>query len=369
MISRTIQIYTQLARGQEWLRRQQNQPACFACILGFTATGLIEGISAAGATPEERKYTAIADAEFLIDGPKPNPKYPLPSLERGLSPVLISRAAIAVSNIPVHLFDAGLPVPPAVSAIDLQGMPADCVSTGRALPRAVVDRLFEAGLQWGENLSREPGYLIIGECVVGGTTTALGVLTGLGIDAVQKISSSQHLCDRNQKWTLVQQGLTRAGLFPVSPCVDPLDILAAVGDPMQVAAAGMAIAASRRTDVLLAGGTQMLAVYAAIAAIARLYNLAWEPDRILVGTTRWVAEDTHSDAVGLALAIREVPLIATQLNFTTSRYPQLSVYEQGYVKEGVGAGGCAIATHLNPGLTPLQLLAAIESLIETTYSS
>lgn len=364
-----IRIYTQPERGKQWLQRQQNSSARFACILGFTATGLLEGISAAGATPADRKYTAIADAEFLIDGPKPNPTYPLPPLDIGASPVLISRAVVEALNLPVYLFDAGLPHPPAVPAIALSGVPADCVTTGRALPREAVKALFAEGLKWGETLvaESEAVYLVIGECVVGGTTTALGVLSGLGIDAAQKIGSSQKFCNRDRKWAVVRQGLMQAGLFPVSARLDPLAVIAAVGDPMQVAAAGMAIAASRTHDVLLAGGTQMLAIYAAIDAIARYYDLTWEPERIVVGTTRWVAEDASCDAVGLARAVGEVPLLATQLNFATSRYSKLRAYEQGYVKEGVGAGGCAIAAHLNPGLTPMQLLNAIERLIERTY--
>jgi uncharacterized protein (TIGR00303 family) len=364
-----IRIYTQKERGKQWLERQQKTSARFACILGFTATGLIEGISAAGATPADRKYTAIADAAFLIDGPQPHPKYPLPPLERGASPVLISRAVVEALDLPVYLFDAGLPQPPTASAISLQGVPAHCLTTGRALPRETVNRLLAEGLKWGEALvaEAEDTYLTIGECVVGGTTTALGVLAGLGFDAVNQIGSSQRDCDRGRKWQVVQTGLKQAGFFPPPNSIDPLALVAAVGDPMQVAAAGMAIAASRTRDVLLAGGTQMLAVYALLRAIARDYNLSWEPERLAIGTTRWVVEDRTGDAVGLARAVGEVPLLATQLNFATSRYSKLRAYEQGYVKEGVGAGGCAIAAHLNPGLTSMQLLNAVERLVEKTY--
>ncbi|MDY7013851.1 MAG: TIGR00303 family protein [Cyanobacteriota bacterium] len=362
-----IRIYTEEKCGKNWLQRQQKTSARLACILGFTATGLIEGISAAGATPEDRKYTAIADAEFLVNGPQPNPQYALPPLTVGASPVLISRAAVEVLELPVFLFDAGLPQPPAVAAIDLHGQPANCTTSGRALPRKIVEGLLAEGLRWGETLiaGTQETYLILGECVVGGTTTALAVLAGLGIDAADKIGSSQRICDRARKWDLVGLGLINSGFFGRSE-VDPLALLAAVGDPMQIAAAGMAIAASRTHDVLLAGGTQMLAVYALMRAIARDYNLGWEPERIVVGTTRWVTEDTASDAIGLARAVGDVPLLATQLSFAPSRYAQLRAYEQGYVKEGVGAGGCAIASHL-AGLTSTQLLNAIESLMDRTY--
>ena len=108
----------------------------------------------------------------------------------------------------------------------------------------------------------------------------------------------------------------------------------------------------------------MLAVYALLRAIATTYDLAWQPEQIVVGTTRWVAEDATGDTVGLAALIGTVPLLATQLQFTAARYPQLQAYEQGYVKEGVGAGGCAIAASLYQNWNQGQLLQAIEELAE-----
>lgn len=383
-----IRIYTQIPQGHQWLQQYQGRRPILACILGYTSTALIPGISAAGATPEDRRYTAIADAEFLVNGVTPQPQYPLPPLTAGASPVLISRAVVEALKLPVYLFNAGLPQPPAVPAIDLGGVPAKCLSSGNALPLSTVKHLFEQGLKWGQKLAdvTEGGYLILSECVVGGTTTALSILTGLGIRADGKVNSSHPTCNHAQKWQIVQQGLGRAGLES-----DPFQLVAAVGDPMQIAAAGMVIAATRSCGVLLAGGTQMLAVYALAQALSQqptsisetlmgeeetgkegflpssnppISPLIWQPERIVVGTTRWVAEDPTGDTVGLARDIGGVPLLATQLSFATSRYQQLQAYEQGYVKEGVGAGGCAIATHLYQGWNTVQLLQAIEALVE-----
>lgn len=361
-----IHVYTQMEQGQQWLRRYRGCSPVFACILGFTETGLIPGISAAGSTPEARQYTAIADAEFLYHGPQPQPRYPLPPLHAGASPVLISRAIVQALDIPVHLFNAGLPQPPSVPAIDLGGTTARCLSQGCALELATVKHLLEQGLIWGEHLAASiaPGYLILGECVVGGTTTALAVLTGLGIAAAGKVNSSHPVCNHAQKWAVVQAGFQRAGLGSQLPVRDPLHLVAAVGDPMQVAAAGMAIAASRTCGVMLAGGTQMLAVYALIQAIAKEYDLPWQPEHVVVGTTRWVAQDPTGHTVELAELVGKVPLLATQLSFATSRYPQLRAYEQGYVKEGMGAGGSCVAAHLTKGWNQLQLLQAIEGLVE-----
>jgi uncharacterized protein (TIGR00303 family) len=364
----TLQVYSEVERGQKWLQKYQGCRPIFACILGFTETGLIEGISAAGATPADRQYTAIADAEFLINGSQFSPKYPLPPLTVGASPTFISRAVVEALDIPVYLFNAGLPHPPTVPCIDLGGTAARCLTSGQALSLDTVKQLFERGMQWGEKLAAEAmgSYIILGECVVGGTTTALAILTGLGIDANAKVNSSHPQCNHAQKWMVVREGLEKAGFFPIVDNLDPFALVAAVGDPMQIVVAGMAIAASRQVGVMLAGGTQMLAVYALIRAIVEHLNIFLNREQIVVATTRWVAEDPTGDTVGLAKAIGGVPLLATQLSFAESAYPQLQAYERGYVKEGVGAGGCAIASHLYRNWTNEELVNAIESLFENT---
>lgn len=370
-----IRIYTQIEQGEAWVRRYRGSLPVFACVLGFTETCLIPGISAAGLTPEDRKYTACADAEFLYYGAAHRPKYPLPPLTAGASPVLISRAVVEKLKIPVYIFNAGLPLVPSVPIIDLGGAIARCLSTGAALEIATVKHLFAQGLLWGSQLSANisHSYLILSECVVGGTTTALGILTGLGIEAAGKVNSSHAVCNHEQKWAVVEAGLAK---IPTS--VDPLELVAAVGDPMQVVVAGMAIAASRRCGVLLAGGTQMLAVYALIQAIAQAYSLSWQPEAIVVGTTRWVAEDSTGATVDLSLSLGKnslnqsqeaPPLLATQLSFAGSRYPQLQAYEQGFVKEGVGAGAACIAAYISQNWQQNELLTAIEHQFEQLMNS
>lgn len=368
-----INIYTQIDQGAAWIAKYRDRLPVFACILGFTETGLIPGISAAGKTPEDRKFTACADAEFLYYGAEHQAKYPLPPLIAGASPVLISRAVVEALPTPLYIFNAGLHQPPSVPTIDLGGVPAKCLSQGAAMELKTVQHLLEQGLRWGAVLAAnlQQSYLILGECVVGGTTTALAILQGLGVAAAGKVNSSHPICNHEQKSAVVQAGLAR--MQENSNSLDPLELVAAVGDPMQVVVAGMAIAASRRCGVLLAGGTQMLAVYALMKAIAQTYNLPWQQAEVVVGTTRWVAEDPTGATVELALNLSQTnnswggeapPLLATQLSFADSRYPQLQAYEQGFVKEGMGAGGAAIAASLSLGWQQPQLLEAIEKQIE-----
>lgn len=355
-----IKVYTQTRRGEDWLRRVRGLRPGLVLTLGFTETGLVEGISAAGATPSDRRYTALADAEFMVNGLTPGPKFPLPPLQAGASPALISRAVIAEQGIPLVVLNAGLAQPPTVPHLDLGGKPAQCLSTGAALPLDMVCYLWRQGLEQGELLGTESDYLLLAECVVGGTTTALGILTGLGLDAAERVNSSHPTCNHKQKQALAAKGLFLAGL-PERP--HPLAVVAAVGDPMQVVVAGLAIAASRTRPVLLAGGTQMLAVYALMGAIAAAEGCDWNPQNVVVGTTRWVAEDATGDTVGLA-KLTGACLIATRLSFAESRFEALRAYEQGFVKEGVGAGGCAIAASLYQDWGQPELLAAVEALLE-----
>ncbi|WP_099799067.1 nicotinate mononucleotide-dependent phosphoribosyltransferase CobT [Parathermosynechococcus lividus] len=336
--------------------RPQSQQPAIICVLGFTETALIPGISAAGKTATDRRYTALADGEFLLRGVQPRYQYPLPPLIEGASPALISRALIESLDLPLYVFNAGLPAPGLVPMIDLGGVPARCVSTGQAMDRATVEHLWHQGWRWGERLSQAHPWLVIGECVVAGTTTALALCESLGVTAQYCVGSSHRQSNHGQKWQIVQQGLSQ-----LPPHPDPLACVAAIGDPMQVVVAAMVLRASQTCEVLLAGGSQMIAVYALAQAIARWQQLPWRPDQIVVGTTRWIVEDTTAHISTLAARV-ECPLLYSQLNFTTSRHAAFRAYEAGFVKEGVGAGGCCIAAHLLADWHNEQMVAVIDSL-------
>jgi len=364
-----IRIYASPDRCARWMQRYRDRRPHFVCVLGFTETGLLPNISAAGTTPHDRQFTAIADAEFLYAGPQPYPCYPLPPLRAGASPVLISRAVVAGQGLPLTIMNAGLRHTPPIPVLDLGGRPAGCVSRGAALPIATVQHLVQQGFNWGQQwaIAHPHTYLIVSECVVGGTTTALAVLMGLGYDAAGLVNSSHPVCNHHQKQAIASTGLQRwreqAG-WNACRYPDPLAVMAAVGDPMQAVAAGLAIAVDQVSDsagVLLAGGTQMIAVYAVAKQLMQRRYQRQLSDRILVGTTRWVAEDPTGNTPALAERVT-APLIATTLTFAAARYEPLRAYENGYVKEGVGAGGSAIAAHLYQNWNQPRLLNEVEQL-------
>lgn len=357
-----IHICTEPFLGAQWLKRYRRIRPNFCCVMGFTETGLYPGISAAGKTIESRKTTAIADLEFLVKGTRNHLEYPLPPLTSGASPVIITRAIASQLQWPMIIMNAGSHIRPPFPCIDLGGAPAKCLSTGNALSTNIVLNLFQAGVEWGERLAPHiEGYLILSECVVGGTTTALGLLSALGYDAQNKINSSHKTCNHNQKWRLVKQGLSYLNHYQADSDIPfSLRAVATLGDPMQIAVAGLAMSLSQQCGVMLAGGTQMLAVYALMKAIAQETDFEWNPDEVVVGTTPWVTHDASGDTIALAQEIGDVALMTSDLSFKQSTYPELQAYEEGFVKEGVGAGGSTIAAYLHQEWSNADILQAVE---------
>jgi len=136
--------------------------------------------------------------------------------------------------------------------------------------------------------------------------------------------------------------------------------VAAVGDPMQAAVAGLALGACGRVPVLLAGGTQMAAVLALAHALRRAEGRPLDPRRVAIATTRWVLHDPTADLPGLVGQLGPYAVLGSGLGFATSRHAPLRRYEDFLVKEGVGAGGAAVAASLRTGAGAARLRRAVE---------
>lgn len=334
------------------------QPA-YVCTIASSETAAIEGISIAGASAEMRKYTPPADMEALFYGSARCIPGVAATPDGIPSPVIITMAALAATRLPLFVVDAGCEVPPQTPYFKLGGSPARSLVTGNAVDD--VEGLFERGWHLGLNLAKLTDFLILGESVPAGTTTALAVMLALGLDAEGKVSSTMIGGAHELKQAVVQQGFAAAGISKGSLTADPLAAIRAVGDPMQAAVAGMASAASGSIPVMLAGGTQM-------AAVAAVMDRRGEADmnNVCIGTTRWIVQDNDADIVSLAEQARCPRIYAAPLDFSTARFEGMHIYEAGLVKEGVGAGGAAVAALTYGGLTPADLLARIESVYEAT---
>jgi uncharacterized protein (TIGR00303 family) len=342
-------------KAESFIDEVNGKNPLFICTIATTETGKIPGLSAAGANPDFTDFTPPADAELLLLG-KCKSIQGVPITPDGIpTPGLITTSALHLANIPVVVVNGGVKVKPQIPFIDVNGSPGRDIRSGDSVDN--VEEVIERAKIVGEQLAKTVDYLVIGESIPGGTTTALGVLSALGVDAQGKVSSTLPNNPHNLKAEVVAAGLKAAGEKFGSLKNNPIKAVSAVGDPMMAAMAGLVIGGARQGPVLMAGGTQMTSVLAVINALEpkALCNVA-------VGTTRWVVKDKGSDICGIIKQFCEVPVLAADLNFAQSKYPGLQIYETGLVKEGVGAGGASVAAMAKSGgaVTKDILLKEIE---------
>lgn len=342
-------------RGKAFLESIWNKKAAYCCVIGNTETAKIPGVSAAGANPEATDFTPAADMELLyfgrckcIDG--------VPITPDGIpTPGIVTMSALKLAPMPIFVVNGGLRVKPHTPYIEVDGSPGGDIRTGKAVKGA--ERAFDRALVAGRQLAKMVDYLVVGESIPGGTTTALGVLTALGYDTKEKVASTFPVNPHDLKGKVVAEGIAASGIDPELLRNDAMAAVQAVGDPMMAPAAGLIAGAAESVPVLMAGGTQMAAVLAIIKAMDDTVM-----DNLALGTTRWISEDKTSDLTGLVSQMGDVPVMAANLNFSASRYDGLRVYETGLVKEGVGAGGSSIMAMAATGgkVTCRSLLDEIE---------
>jgi uncharacterized protein (TIGR00303 family) len=319
----------------------------------------VPGLSAAGVSEELRPLTPAADAEVVHLG-EARCLPVLPSHPLGAAgPAGITRAALGLAEVRAMFVGAGLPVWPATDCLRVSEQSGANIADGAAVPEA--RRLFEQGQLIGRDLASRSAYLVLGESVPGGTTTALALLLALGYAAAGRVSGSMPGNAHPLKHQVASAALVASGLAFGQGRLDPLAAVAQVGDPMQPLACGIASgAADAGCDVLLAGGSQMVGVAALLASLSGVAAL----ERVAIGTTRWIVEDPAADVPGLAADVSpNLPMLAANLDFSTSRHAGLRAYEGFLVKEGVGAGGACIAALLATG----KSVEALEEWIDATY--
>ena len=331
------------SRGLEFIENTMGKKPLFVCTISYTGTSEIPGLTLAGANPEVVKFTPAADAELLyyrhcksIPG--------VPATPDGVpTPALITLSALKLAQIPFFIVDAGAAVKPKAPyvSVGLQNTAKD-ITTGNAMDLNEVKQVFEYSKLLGQNFSYACDYLILGESIPAGTTTASAVLSALGIDARGKVSSSMTDNPHQLKDQVVERALKAAGIPIDKLAVDPLLAVSKVGDPMIATVAGLVIGASGRVPIILAGGTQMTAV-AAVVSILDARAL----EDVVLGTTPYVTEDPMSDLSWLLKQSGDIPIISADPGLSRSSIVGLQPYGKGLVKEGVGAGGSCLASMLS----------------------
>ncbi len=308
---------------------------------GSTLTSTIPGITAAGPSPEATLYTPTLDVEYLVAG-KPLTLDVIPVTPEGIpTPALVTRASLSlVESKHLVVVDAGARYEPRIPHTRLPSRrTGGRIDVEDAMPEGTARRLYEEARLLARSLVNRDTVVMLGETIPAGTTTALAILEALGYRAVGRVSSSMPGNPHGLKESVVRRALER-----VRGVNDVYSIVDRVGDPVHISIAGFAAGSLESgATVILAGGTQMMAVLGILSRLGQTGGIA-------VATTRWLVEDETSDILGL---LREVspatPLIVVNISFADAPYPGLRAYEEGYVKEGVGMGGAVLAAVVRGG--------------------
>jgi len=300
----------------------------FCSILANTMLSVVPGISGAGPSPEKTLLTPILDAELIARGSitsmpaRPDTPTGCPT------PASITRSIMELCGTKALFINAGLSFRPTVPCMDVYGEPGNDPRFMDAVPLA--RDLYQSGRSLGEFLSRWCDLLVVGECVPGGTTTALCVLRALGYPA--RVSSSfveNPVRMKEEVWDAVSRRI-EAGRVR-----SPLDIIRCCGDPMIALCAGLGSTCTRQ--MVLAGGTQMLAV----AAVMKAMGIPLP----LVATTVYVRDDTSANFSEIAHSIG-TDVVYVDPGFGDLGHSGLARYCIGEVKEGMGAGGAMFMAYL-----------------------
>ncbi len=332
----------------------------FLLCLSNTKTANIPGITQAG-IPGLLYLTPTLDAEFLCTG-EVRSLGTIAETPKGVpTPGLITRAVHMLHPFSVlSLLDLGLEVKPKIDYFSLYTFginPSSSIDNGADIP---ATDLFEKGLEFAQEYLCNNDYIILGESVPAGTTTALATALALGYDAHDKFSSSFKNAPSDIKQTVVLKAL--------STCegVDDLfDKLSLISDNMLIFNAGFVLGLQKRKiKTVLAGGTQMAALLLVINSILKQTEQSINSHNLALCTTKWVYEDPNSDIKGL-LEMVDFPINAyyVDFDFSLTQHPALKLYDEGEAKEGVGAGGALMYACLN-GVTKEQITRKVESFLQ-----
>ncbi len=325
----------------------------FICILANTETARIPDISAAGKSPELTDYTPAADAELVETGNVISIREPAMCPSGAPTPAVLTRASMLLTGIPCLFIDAGLNVKPKIPYIDLNAQPGGDIRKGHTVQDAVD--IHKRSIALGRKIAKLSDFVIIGESVPGGTTTAMGVMRALGYDG--RVSSSFPDNPVGIKNEVINEGMKNAGVTFGSLKNDPLRAVECLGDPMMAAAAGLVDGLDKTT--ILAGGTQMVSVLGIIK------NIGLDRD-VSIATTRYVADDKSANFREMIETLGYQAFIADP-GFGNSSIKGLRMYERGDVKEGVGAGGAMVAAAMM-GFSQKEFREKAEDVYSSVFS-
>jgi NaMN:DMB phosphoribosyltransferase len=324
----------------------------FVLVAGTTKTARIDGISAAGADPDLVAHTPSADAELIEYGHLVRaPSFPV-SPTGCPTPAAVTRAVRERVGFETLIVDAGLAEPTGAPTVGVGANPGRDIREADPVPTA--PGAWVAARELGSALPDDE--LVIGETIPGGTTTALGVVRALGVEGGSEVSETPRITGEagdsrpaaddgdavdvpvssslpenplDLKRRVVDAAFEASDLAPGDAAYHPELAVRFLGDPVLATVAGLTAGALESgTEVILGGGTQMLAA----AALVRHAGVAAP---LSMATTTYVAADADIEAAAAAL---DCDLAVTDPGFE-GRDDPLARDAAGEAKEGAGMGG------------------------------
>jgi len=332
--------------------------ADFLLAASVTKTCEIPGITQAG-IPGMIPLTPTLDAEFIANE-KVFSLHELAETPTGVpTPALITRAVHNLSPFSsIEILNLGLDSLVQNAIVhDFDINPSCAISKGAGIN---AKEIFAKGMEFGKTYELKGNYLILGESTPSGTTTAAASVLALGYDCYNDFSSSfLHVPDDIKKETIDKA----MGL--INDEMNNFEKLGMVSDNMLIFCAGFLLEASKRFQIVLAGGTQMAACLLIADKLKEDILMRIKDENIIISTTKWVAQDNNSDIAHILAQLSYKPhAICTTFTFEKSEIPVLKKYDEGEAKEGVGAGAALAYANQNL-ITNQMLLEQIEYLIYT----
>ncbi len=335
----------------------QDKQADFLLAACVTHTCEIPLLTQAG-IPGKIPLTPTLDAEFISTG-QVFSLGDIAETPKGVpTPALITRAVHELSPFTdLQILNLGLiETPQQCKLIDLDIYPTPSITEDKNFDAKAI---FEKGFKFGKTYKLKGDYLILGESTPSGTTTAQASITALGYETQGLFASSFKDAPNSIKEETISKALSK-----LHSNMSLYEKLGHTADNMLMFCAGFILSASRRFDIVLAGGTQMAAVLLIANKIAGRQGIHHDHRHIHLCTTKWIAQDQHSDIQGLIDQL-DFRLKAYYADFTfkDAMHPALKLYDEGEAKEGVGAGA-SIAYAYAQGISQEELTKKIEGYLQ-----
>jgi len=344
--------------NRDFIENLRGKKATFLLAISNTRTADIKGITQAG-IPDKIYLTPTLDSEFIATGEVRSLDVVAETPKGVPTPALMTRAVHLLNPFGrVEFLDLGLDIQPKIDYFQIHKFdisPSDSIAKGAGID---ARKVFEKGVEFGQSYECKDEYIILGESVPSGTTTASATALGLKYRADRCFSSSFKDAPNSIKDDVIKLALSN-----IDGRDEIFDILGKVSDNMLIFNAGFILGVNNRIPIILAGGTQMAGVLLVVNRILELMGGAMETSNLGLSTTKWVAEDSGSDLKQL-LELLNFPINAFYANFdfSSSNHPALKLYDEGEAKEGVGAGGALMYALLN-GSTQENITKKVEEFL------